>query len=72
MLPFGEQFGLARNQRRISIHDLAEGVGIARFALQRIEKGDPAVESGLVFGAATLTGVGLFVSEATTLAPRVG
>ena len=40
--------------------------------MQRIEKGDPAVEIGLVFEAATLTGVHLFVPEATTLVPQIG
>ena len=39
--------------------------------MQRIEKGDPVVEIGLVFEAATLTGVDLFVPEASTLAPQI-
>ena len=72
MLVLGKQIRLARKQRRMSEHDLAARVGIARSTLQRIEKGDPAVEIGLVFEAAVLTGVDLFVSEATTLAPQIG
>ena len=55
----------------MSEHDLAARVGIARSTLQRIEKGDPSVEIGLVLEAATLTGVDLFVPEATTLAPQI-
>ena len=51
--------------------DLAARVGIARSTLQRIEKGDPSVEIGLVLEAAALTGVDLFVPEATTLAPQI-
>ena len=51
--------------------DLAARVGIARSTLQRIEKGDPSVEIGLVLEAAALTGVELFVPEATTLAPQI-
>ena len=56
----------------MSEHDLASRVGIARSTLQRIEKGDPAVEIGLVFEAAVLTGVDLFAPEATTLVPQIG
>jgi len=51
--------------------DLAERVGVARSTLQLIEKGDPKVEIGLVFEAATLAGVGLFAPEVTTLAPQL-
>ena len=50
---------------------LSDRVGVARSTLQRIEKGDPVVEIGLVFEAATLTGVDLFVPEASTLAPQI-
>ena len=72
LLLLGKQIRLARKQRRMSEHDLAVRVGIARSTLQRIEKGDPAVEIGLVFEAAVLTGVDLFVPETTTLAPQIG
>ena len=51
--------------------ELAERVGVARSTLQLIEKGDPKVEIGLVFEAATLAGVGLFAPEASTLAPLI-
>ena len=64
----GQQIKLARKTRRLSESELAERVGIARSTLQRIEKGDPLVEIGLVFEAATLTGVGLFEPDATSLA----
>ena len=67
----GKQIRLARKGRRMSEHDLAARVGIARSTLQRLEKGDPTVEIGLVLEAATLTGVDLFVPEATTLAPQI-
>ena len=68
----GKQVRLARKGRRMSEHDLAARIGVARSTLQRIEKGDPAVEIGLVLEAATLTGVDLFTPEATTLAPQIG
>ena len=71
LILLGRQIKLARKGRRMSEHDLAARVGIARSTLQRIEKGDPSVEIGLVLEAATLTGVDLFVPEATTLAPQI-
>ena len=55
----------------MSEQELAVRVGIARSTLQRLEKGDPTVEIGLVLEAATLTGVDLFVPEATALAPQI-
>ena len=67
----GKQIRLARKGRRMSEHDLAARIGIARSTLQRLEKGEPTVEIGLMLEAATLTGVDLFVPEATTLAPQI-
>lgn len=67
----GRQVRLARKQRGLSEADLADRIGIARSTLQLIEKGDPKVEIGLVFEAATVTGVGLFTPEAATLAPQI-
>ena len=67
----GQHIKLARKTRRLSESDLADRVGIARSTLQRIEKGDPLVEIGLVFEAATLTGVALFEPDATSLAPHI-
>ena len=72
LILLGKQIRLARKGRRMAEHDLAARIGIARSTLQRIEKGDPSVEIGLVLEAATLTGVDLFVPEATTLAPQIG
>ena len=71
LILLGRQIRLARKGRRMSEHDLAARVGIARSTLQRLEKGDPTVEIGLVLETATLTGVDLFVPEATTLAPQI-
>ena len=41
---------------------------MARSTLQRIENGDPLVEIGLVFEAATIAGVSLFGDENARLA----
>lgn len=67
----GKQIRLARKGRRMSEGELSERIGIARSTLQRIEQGDPVVEIGLVFEAAVLAGVDLFVPAATTLAPQI-
>jgi transcriptional regulator with XRE-family HTH domain len=67
----GAQVRLARKQRRMTEMELAARTGIARSTLQLIEKGDPRVEIGLVFEAAVLAGVSLFVPEAASLAPQI-
>lgn len=71
LLLLGKQIRLARKRRRTSEHDLAARIGIARSTLQLIKKGSPSVAIGLALEAATLTGVDLFVPEATTLASQV-
>ena len=43
--------------------ELAARIGIARSTLQLIEKGSPTVEIGLVFEAASLLSVPLFMEE---------
>ena len=67
----GSQVRLARKQRGMTEVELAERVGIARSTLQLIEKGNPRVDIGLVFEAAILAGVSLFVPEAQSLAPQI-
>ncbi len=67
----GKRIQLARKERRMSETDLAARVGIARSTLQRIESGDPMVAIGRVFEAAVITGVDLFVPEATSLEAEI-
>ena len=67
----GKQIELARKSRRMSQLELAGRAGIARSTLQKIEQGDPTINIGLTFEAASLVGVPLFVPDATTLAPRI-
>lgn len=67
----GRSIRLARKQRKMSEVDLAARIGIARGTLQSIEKGQPKVEIGLVFEAAALLGVPLFVDEPSRLAPEI-
>lgn len=68
----GKEIRLARKMRGMTEADLAARVGISRTTLKFIEKGSPRTEIGLVFEAATLVGVPLFVPEAATLAPQIG
>ena len=71
VLLLGSQIKLARKMRRMSERELAGRAGIARSTLQKIEQGDPTVNIGLAFEAATLAGVPLFVADASTLAPKL-
>lgn len=59
----GKMIRHGRKQRKMTEMDLAERLGIARSTLQRVEKGDPKVEIGIMFEAATLVGVKLFDSD---------
>lgn len=63
------QIKMARKERRMTEAELAERIGVARSTVQLIEKGAPTVAVGLVFEAARVVGVGLFVPEATSLTP---
>ncbi len=67
----GRSIRLARKQRKMSEMDLAARMGIARGTIQSIEKGQPKVEIGLVFEAAALLGLPLFVDEPSRLAPEI-
>ncbi len=71
VLLLGSQIKLARKMRRMSERELASRAGIARSTLQKIEQGDPTVNIGLAFEAATLAGVPLFVADASTLVPKL-
>ena len=67
----GKLIQLARKQRRMTAAELAERTGISRSTLQRIEKGDPKVEIGIMFEAATLVGVPLFDAGAGRLSDKI-
>jgi transcriptional regulator with XRE-family HTH domain len=69
----GKMIRLGRKQRKMTERELAERLGVARSTLQRMEKGDPKVESGIMFEAAALVGVRLFNTDErgiTTLSSR--
>ncbi len=59
----GKMIRHGRKQRKMPEHEMADRLGIARSTLQRMEKGDPRVEIGLMFEAAALVGVKLFDND---------
>ena len=67
----GQMIRLGRTERKLTAQDLADRAGISRGMLQRIEKGDPKCEIGVVFELAALVGVKLFDAEASSLAGHI-
>lgn len=59
----GKMIRHRRKQRKMTETELAERLGIARSTVQRLEKGDPKVEIGIMFEAAALVGVNLFDTD---------
>jgi transcriptional regulator with XRE-family HTH domain len=68
----GARIRLGRRERRWTMEELAERVGIGVVTMRKIERGDPSVRLGLAFEAATLTGVPLFHEEASRLSLERG
>lgn len=59
----GQLIKLARKRRRMSETELATRANIARATVQKIEKGDPSINIGLAFEAASVLGVPLFDTD---------
>ncbi|MCY4423877.1 MAG: helix-turn-helix transcriptional regulator [Acidimicrobiaceae bacterium] len=51
---------LARRERRWTLAELAERVGVSVVTMRKVERGDPSVALGTAFEAAALVGVPLF------------
>lgn len=66
----GAEILLARKQRKWSEGELAERIGITRYTLQKIQKGDLTVSIGLFFEAAIIVGLDLFEAEKSRLDHR--
>lgn len=62
LLLLGREVEYGRKQKKITAQSLAERCGISRPTLRKIERGDPTVEIGVVFEAATIVGIELFNS----------
>jgi transcriptional regulator with XRE-family HTH domain len=64
----GARIRLGRRERRWTLEELAERVGVGVVTMRKIEHGDPSVGLGLAFEAANLTGVALFHEDPSRLA----
>jgi transcriptional regulator with XRE-family HTH domain len=56
----GQRVRLGRRERRWTVAQLAERVGVSEVTLLKVEHGDPGVGLGIAFEAAALVGVPLF------------
>jgi transcriptional regulator with XRE-family HTH domain len=63
----GARVRLARRERRWTMQELAERVGVSVPTMRKVERGDPGVGLGIAFEAATLTGVPLFDPDPSRL-----
>jgi transcriptional regulator with XRE-family HTH domain len=70
-LLLGQLIRRARIERRMTVEDLAERVGISRGLAHRIETGNPNCAIGVVFEAAAIVGVRLFDADQPGLAREV-
>ncbi len=61
----GARVRLARRQRRWTVEELAERVGVSPTTIRKVERGDATVAIGTAFEAAALMGVTLFHDDAT-------
>jgi len=61
----GDRVRLARRQRRWTVEELAERVGVAHATIRKVERGDLTVALGTAFEAAAVLGVALFHDDAT-------
>lgn len=59
----GNRIRLARIERRWTLEELAERVGINHVTMRKVERGDPTVGLGAAFEAAVLVGVPLFHAD---------
>jgi transcriptional regulator with XRE-family HTH domain len=56
----GARVRLARRERRWTLQELADRVGVTHSTMRKVERGDLTVGMGVAFEAATIVGVPLF------------
>lgn len=61
----GSRIRLGRKERRWTVSQLAERVGVAHVTMSKVERGDLSVAVGTVFEAAAVVGVPLFDPDRT-------
>jgi len=59
----GNQISIARRERKWTIQELAERVGVDGQTINRVEKGDPTTGLGVTFDVATILGIPLFSED---------
>lgn len=67
----GQLIRINRLERKLSVAELAERVGVSRDMMQRIESGDPRCAIGVAFEAASIVGVTLFEEDRDKLTVRL-
>lgn len=67
----GGQVRLGRLERRWTVEELAERVGVNHATIRKVERGDLTVGLGPALEAAVLVGVPLFDAEPTGLGPAL-
>lgn len=68
----GARIRLARRERRWTLRELADRVGVTHVTMRKVERGDPSVGMGVAFEAATVTGVQLFHEDPSRRALEAG
>lgn len=63
----GARIRLARRERRWTLQELAERVGVTAVTMRKVERGDPSVSLGVAFEATALVGVPLFAQDRSRL-----
>ena len=63
---------LARQERRWTVQELADRVGVTHTTIRKVERGDPTVALGTAFEAAAVVGVPLFHEDAARRAVEAG
>jgi transcriptional regulator with XRE-family HTH domain len=68
----GARVQLARRERRWTLQELAERVGVTHVTMRKVERGDLTVGLGVAFEAAAVLGVPLFHEDRARRALEAG
>jgi transcriptional regulator with XRE-family HTH domain len=68
----GARIGLARRERRWTLQELADRVGVTHVTMRKVERGELTVGLGIAFEAAAVLGVPLFHEDRSRRALEAG
>jgi transcriptional regulator with XRE-family HTH domain len=68
----GARVRLARRERRWTLQELADRVGVTHPTMRKVERGDLTVRLGVAFEAAVVVGVSLFDEDRVRLRLEAG